>query len=101
MKTNVKLLKELLKIVYVKELLGDALYEHIGEYPSLREQCDILLHVATDYELSVLERTGDRQLLKQNVIEEMLAVHSIAMTLPTYRQSEIYFNDNVLNVNLI
>lgn len=101
MKTNVKLLKELLKIVYTKELLGKALYEKLEEYPHLKEQCDVMLDMATAYEVSVLEGTDGKEIYKQKVIEEMLVVHSIAMTLPTYRQSEIYFNDNVLNVNLI
>lgn len=58
MKTNVKLLKELLKIVYTKELLGKALYERLNEYPYLKEQCDVLEDIATLYEVSVLEATG-------------------------------------------
>ena len=101
MKTNVKLLKELLKTVYTKELLGDALYEHLTEYPLLREQCDMLVDVATEYELSILERIGDKHLLKGKVIEGMLAVHNVAVTLPMYRQSDIYFHDNILIENLI
>lgn len=101
MKTNVKLLKELLKIVYTKELLGKALYEQMDEYPYLKEQCDILEDMATSYEVSVLEGTDDKETYKQMVIEKMLAVHNIALTLPLYRQSEIYFDNNVLNVNLI
>lgn len=101
MKTNVKLLKEMLKIVYVKELLGDALYEHIGEYPSLQEKCDMLVDVATDYELSILERIGDRKLLKEKVIEGMLAVRDTAMSLSLYRQSDIYFHNNILTEKLV
>lgn len=101
MKTNVKLLKELLKIVYTKELLGKALFEQLDNYPLLREQCDVMENVATDYELSILERIGDKMLLKEKVIEQMLIVRNTATTLPLYRQSEIYFNENVLNVNLI
>lgn len=101
MKTNVKLLKELLKIVYTKELLGKALYEKMSEYPYLKEQCDVMLEMATEYEVCVLEGTDGKERYKQKVIEEMMAVHHIALTLPLYRESEIYFKDNVLNENLI
>lgn len=101
MKTNVKLLKELLKIVYTKELLGKALYEQMDEYPHLKEKCDVMLDMATDYEVSVLEGTEGKEQYKQRVIDAMLTVHNIAMTIPLYRQSEIYFCNNVLNVNLI
>ena len=101
MKTNVKLLKELLKIVYTKELLGKALYERLEEYPYLKGQCDVMLDMATSYEVSVLEGTDGKEIYKQRVVEEMMAVHNIALTLPLYRQSEIYFDNNVLNVNLI
>ena len=104
MKTNVKLLKELLKIVYTKELLGKALYERLNDYPYLKEKCDVLEDMATSYEVSVLEGTegkDGKEQYKQRVVEEMMAVHNIALTLPLYRQSEIYFDNNVLNVNLI
>ena len=101
MKTNVKLLKELLKIVYTKELLGKALYEKLEEYPYLKGQCDVMLDMATDYEVSVLEGKEGKEQYKQRVIEKMLAVHHTALTIPLYRQSEIYFNDKVLNENLI
>lgn len=101
MKTNVKLLKELLKIVYTKELLGKALYEQMGEYPHLKEQCDVMLDIATEYEVCVLEGKDGKETYKQRVIEKMLSVHHTAQTIPLYRQSEIYFDNNVLNVNLI
>lgn len=101
MKTNVKLLKELLKIVYTKELLGKALYEKLEEYPYLKGQCDVMLDIATVYEVSVLEGMEGKEQYKQRVIEEMLAVHHTALTIPLYRHSEIYFDNNVLNVNLI
>lgn len=89
---NEKKLKELLKILYTQELIGKNIYETLPQYPELNTECDKLIEVAYTYEVAVLNKK-DYLTHKQTVIEKIMMIHSIASSIPTYRQSQIFFDD--------
>ena len=89
---NEKKLKELLKILYTQELIGKNIYETLPQYPELNAECDKLIEMAYIYEVAVLDKK-DYLTHKQTVIEKIMVIHSIASTIPTYRQSQIFFDD--------
>lgn len=88
---NEKKLKELVNILYTKELLGLNIYEHINEYPQLITECDKLAVLAFNYEVEVIGKqiTTSRKLLEETINN----INSIASTIPTYTRSQIFFDE--------
>lgn len=88
---NEKKLKELVNILYTKELLGLNIYEHINEYPQLITECDKLAVLAFNYEVEVIGKqiTTSRKSLEETINN----INSIASTIPTYTRSQIFFDE--------
>lgn len=88
---NEKKLKEILEKIYIEELLGRSIYNSHNNV-TLDEQCDKLRNVAYEYELKRLKKMNCEELRIQ-VSEIIDNVHRIAITLPNYRKSKIFFNN--------
>lgn len=97
---NKNKLEELVKLIYIKELLGLNLFESIEEYPSLNAECNELIGIATTYEDMVLTKKNTAD-IKQILTDKIISIHTIALTIPDYRFSRIFFDDNGELTNLI
>lgn len=89
-----KELKSIVADTYVKELLGVGLYEDLYLYPQLQKECDALLDMALRYEKLIYSKNKDYILLKDELIEKILSIHSICLGIGKYRISYILFNEN-------
>jgi hypothetical protein len=88
---NEKKLKEIVNILYTKELLGLNIFDNIDQYPQLITECDKLAVLAFNYEVEVINKqiTTSRKSLEETIIN----INTIASSIPTYRQSQIFFDD--------
>ena len=88
---NEKKLKELVNILYTKEIVGKNIFEILHQYPALNIECNKLAVLAFNYEVEVINKqiTTSRKSLEETIIN----INTIASTIPTYRQSQIFFDD--------
>ena len=86
-------LKKLLQVIYSQEILGKNVYEVLGQYPQLGAECDKLIEVAFLYEVASINKKNNLD-LKNVVTQQILVVHNLATTIPNYKRSEIYFDNN-------
>ena len=99
MKPNKEKLREVVKLLYVKELLGKPLFQELHLHPELQEDCNELIETAMQFELCVLNKKDYSQ-LKNQMKNQILSIHNIAKNLEKYRQSLLYFNENLEFVDL-
>lgn len=90
---NEKKLKEIVNILYIKELVGQNIYEKLNSFPQLYLVCEELADVAYNYEVSILMGNTNIDIRKQ-VEEKILIIHQIATDVADYRQSGIYFDED-------
>lgn len=90
---NEKKLKELVNILYTKEIVGKNIFEILHQYPELNIECDKLAVMAYQYEVEIILKTNNPATRKL-VEEQILVINSLASTLTEYRQSRIYFDDD-------
>lgn len=93
MSLNEKKLKELVEKIYVKELVGVNIFEHIADYQQLNNECNQLIDVACKYEVAVITKQ-EYVTLKLEVEKKINTIHQLASAIPMYRMSHIYFNDD-------
>lgn len=88
---NEKKLKEILEKIYIEELIGRSVYNSHNN-DTLEIECEKLRVIAYEYEVMRMKKLNCEEVRKQ-VEEQIDRVHTIAMTLPNYRKSKIYFNN--------
>jgi hypothetical protein len=87
---NEKKLRKIIEKIYIEELLGRSVYNsHCNDI--LEDECEKLRVIAYEYENLRMKKLNTEVIRKQ-VEEQIDRVHSVAMTLPNYRRSKIYFN---------
>ena len=87
-----KKLRELLKILYTKEIIGKNLCEKLYNYPELVIECDKLIEAAYIYEVAIINKSNTLE-LKELVTQQILMVHTVATNIPDYKRSELYFDE--------
>ena len=87
---NEKKLRKIIEKIYIEELLGRSVYNSHCNY-TLEEECEKLRVIAYEYENLRMKKLNTEDIRKQ-VEEQIERVHSVAMTLPNYRKSKIYFD---------
>lgn len=101
MKPNKERLRNVVNLLYVKEVVGKPLFQELHLHPELQDECNQLIEIATEFEISVLtNKKGDYFQLKNQMKNKILSIHNIAKTLKKYRQSLLYFNENLEMVDL-
>ena len=85
-------MRNILNLIYVKEILGTALFENLHLYPQLQQQCNELLDIGLEYEINVLEQK-EHQHLKKEVEDKIITIHLSCLGNNEYRQSLIYFDE--------
>ena len=101
MKPDEKKLKEIIKILYVKEIVGKALFSELENYPELHAKCQELEDKAFQFELSIItKKTKNYQPLKDDVILSIKHINNIASKIEKYRKSMIYFDEQSNFVDL-
>jgi hypothetical protein len=86
---NEKKLRKIIEKIYIEELLGRSIYNSHSD-AILEEECEKLRVIAYEYENLRMKKLNTEDKRKQ-VEEQIDRVHSVAMTLPNYRKSKIYF----------
>lgn len=95
MKINEEKLKRVVEILYKKELLGIGLMERISEYPDINALCDEMVDIALKMEIAVLSKDKEYDVLKPLVVEKMLEIDRLCATIPIYRKSLFFFDENL------
>lgn len=86
---NEKKLKEIIEKIYIEELLGRSVYDS-HDNDTLEEECEKLRVIAYEYENLRIKKLNCEE-FREQVRQQIDRVHSVAMTLPNYRRSKIYF----------
>lgn len=96
---NEKKLKEILNKIYIEELVGKNIFQHIHEYEELNELCNKLFELILKYETKRLNKNNDLELRFQ-VRNLMLQVDEMGRDIPHYKRSLIFFNENGMFTDL-
>lgn len=99
MKIHKEKLQNLVNLLYVREIVGKNLFTELHLHPQLEQECKELTAIATDYEIYVLNKKDGSQ-LKNQLKEKILSIHNIGLGIEKYRQSLLYFNENLELVDL-
>lgn len=99
MKIHKEKLQNLVNLLYVREIVGKNLFQELHLYPVLDKECKELTTIATEFEICVLNKK-DGSYLKSQLKEKILSIHNIALGMEKYRQSLLYFNENLELVDL-
>lgn len=87
---NEKKLRKIIEKIYIEELLGRSVYNS-HDNDALEIECERLRVIAYEYEIMRMKKLNCEE-LREQVRQQIDIVHSVAMTLPNYRRSKIYFN---------
>ena len=86
-----KKLQEITKKLYLNELLGKI---DVSNHQQLQIELDILVTIATEYLLVVFSKQHPPSNIKTELIEQIMVVDTIASTIPNYKRSLIYFDED-------
>lgn len=100
MKNTIKKIEEIIECIYIKELLGVSIYDRLHIYTDLNDEVQELRKIALDYELQLLSNKPCND-LRLMVIDKINSIHVIALTIEDYRMSCMFFNEGVLDSELI
>lgn len=95
MKIDEKKLKKVVELLYVKEIVGKALYEKINDYPTIKEKADELTDAALNLELSILTKNDNYERLKESTKEILLELDKMSSENKFYRKSLLFFDENL------
>lgn len=95
-KINEEKIKKIVKIIYIKEILGKALYERLDDYPIINNKSNELIEIAVPFEIQVLKKEGDYFSTKSVIKDKILELHKLCLGNELYRKSLIYFDENNL-----
>lgn len=95
MKIDEKKLKKVVELLYVKEIVGKALYEKINDYPTIKEKADELTDAALNLELSILTKNNNYERLKESTKEKLLELDKLSSENKYYRKSLLFFDENL------
>lgn len=94
MRKKIKKIEEIVDFLYIREVVGETLYDELHLYPQLKEECDALSKLAIEYELAVLTKQPAEH-LKSPILDKILSIHNISLGIKKYRVSYIFFNENL------
>ena len=100
MRKKIKKIEEIVDFLYIREVVGETLYDELHLYPNLKEECDELSKLAVEYELAVLTKQPAEH-LKTPILNKILSINNIALGIEKYRVSYIFFNENLELTDLI
>lgn len=95
MKIDEKKLKKVVELLYVKEIVGKALYEKINEYPIIKEKADELTDAALTMTIAILKKTKNCEQTKESTKEKLLELDKISSDNKLFRKSLIFFDENL------
>ena len=100
MRKKVNKIEEIVEFLYIRELVGETLYDDLHTYPTLKYECEQLSYMAVEYESAILSKQPSQH-LKSPIIEKILYIHNICLGIEKYRVSNIFFDENLELIDLI
>lgn len=92
-------LKKIAKKLYNDELIGKI---DVSNHQQLQIELEKLVTIATEYLLVVLSKQHPPSNIKTELIEQIMLIDNIATSIPNYKKSLIYFDeDDKLLVDVI
>lgn len=95
MRKKINKIEEIVDFLYIRELVGETLYEELHTYPTLKYECEQLSNMAVEYESAILSKQPFQH-LKSSILEKILYIHNICLGMEKYRVSNILFEDGEL-----
>lgn len=93
-------MEEIVDFLYIKEVLGETLYNELNQYPDLKQQTAELFKLALEYELLILSKQPAEH-LKSPILDKVLSIHNISLGIEKYRQSQLFFDEQGKITDLI
>ena len=100
MKTKLKKIEEIVDFLYIREIVGETIFDNLSNYPELAAECAELKQLALEYELLILSKQPAEH-LKQPILNKVLSINNISLGIEKYRVSYIFFNENLEITDLL
>ena len=100
MKARLKKIEEIVDFLYIREIVGETIFDNLSNYPELAAECAELKQLALEYELLILSKQPAEH-LKQPILNKVLSINNISLGIEKYRVSYIFFNENLEITDLL
>ena len=94
MRKKIKKIEEIVDFLYIREIVGETIFDNLSNYPELAAECAELKQLALEYELLILSKQPAEH-LKSPILDKILSIHNISLGIKKYRVSYIFFNENL------